>query len=227
LYADDNKIIAKVNNENDAKSLQREINSICEWSTKWSLNFNIEKCRIMHFSKQNNHFNYYMPIEGKDWQLSKTFTERDVGVYISDDLKWSNQINQAIAKANSKLGLILKTFTSRDKTLMKTLYCSYVRPHLEFAASVWNPYLEKDIQKLEKIQNRATKTIPELRHMLNEDRNRQLNLTSLRTRRLRGDLIQQFRIIHGIDSLEWPTGNNFANSLSVDGVVNNLRGHKY
>jgi hypothetical protein len=195
LYADDNKIIAKVNNENDAKSLQREINSICEWSTKWSLNFNIEKCRIMHFGKQNNHFNYYMPIEGKDWQLSKTFTERDVGVYISDDLKWSNQINQAIAKANSKLGLILKTFTSRDKTLMKTLYCSYVRPQLEFAASVWNPYLEKDIQKLEKIQNRATKTIPELRHMLNEDRNRQLNLTSLRTRRLRGDLIQQLKFV--------------------------------
>ena len=49
-----------------------------------------------------------MPIEGKDWQLNKTFMERDVGVYISDDLKWSNQINQAIAKANSKLGLILK-----------------------------------------------------------------------------------------------------------------------
>ena len=98
---------------------------------------------------------------------------------------------------------------------------------LNLQCQFWNPYLEKDIQKLEKIQNRATKTIPELRHMLNEDRNRQLNLTSLRTRRLRGDLIQQFRIIHGIDSLEWPTGNNFANSLSVDGVVKNLRGHKY
>ncbi len=70
---------------------------------------------------------------------------------------------------------------------MKTLFCSYVRPHLEFAGPVWNPYLEKDIQKLEKIQNRTTKTIPELRHMLSEERNRQLNLTSLKTRRLRGD----------------------------------------
>jgi hypothetical protein len=30
-----------------------------------------------------------------------------------------------------------------------------------------------------------------------------------------------------MDSLEWPTGNNFANSFSVDGEVNNLRGHKY
>ncbi len=50
---------------------------------------------------------------------------------------------------------------------MKTLYYSSVRPHLEFAAPVWNPHLEKDIQKLEQIQNRPTKTIPELRHMLN------------------------------------------------------------
>jgi hypothetical protein len=54
----------------------------------------------------------------------------------SDDLKWSNKINQAIAKANSKLSLLLKTFTSRDKNSMKTLHCTCVRPHLEFAVPV-------------------------------------------------------------------------------------------
>ena len=32
---------------------------------------------------------------------------------------------------------------------------SYIKPHLEFAAPVWNPYAKVDIEKLEKIQHRA------------------------------------------------------------------------
>jgi ribonuclease P/MRP protein subunit RPP40 len=41
--------------------------------------------------------------------------------------------------------------------MWKKLYTTYVRPHLEFAIPVWNPYSTNDIVKLEKIQHRATK----------------------------------------------------------------------
>jgi hypothetical protein len=39
---------------------------------------------------------------------------------------------------------------------MKLLYTSLVRPHMEFAAPIWNPYYRKDIVKLENDQHRAT-----------------------------------------------------------------------
>jgi ribonucleases P/MRP protein subunit RPP40 len=51
----------------------------------------------------------------------------------SDDLKWEKQVRSAAGKANSMLAILNNTFTYMDKNLMKTLFCTYVRPHLEFA----------------------------------------------------------------------------------------------
>ncbi len=42
---------------------------------------------------------------------------------------------------------------------IKTLYTTYIRPHLDFAVSVWSPYLEKDIKVIESVQHRVTKAI--------------------------------------------------------------------
>jgi len=117
----------------------------------------------------------------------------------SDDLKWEKQVRSAAGKANSMLAILNNTFTYMDKNLMKTLFCTYVRPHLEFAIQAWSPYYSTDISELEKIQRRATKLIPELRHLEYEERLKMLNLTSLEVRRLRGDLIQVFKILKGFD----------------------------
>ena len=81
------------------------------------------------------------------------------------------------------------------------LYKSIVRPHLEYAVQVWNPYYQKDIDLLERIQHRATKLIPNLRHKPYEERLECLGLTTLKTRRLRGQLIQAFKIIKQFDKV--------------------------
>ncbi len=57
--------------------------------------------------------------------------------------------NKAAAKANSMLGMMKRTFLSRNTTLWKKLYTTYIRPQLEFAVSAWNPYLFKDINVIE------------------------------------------------------------------------------
>ena len=64
-----------------------------------------------------------------------------------------------------------------------TLYVSLVRPHLEYASEIWNPYLTGDIQTLEKVQRCATKLVPELKHLEYINRLIPLNLPSLLHRR--------------------------------------------
>ena len=81
---------------------------------------------------------------------------------------------------------------------MKVLYCTYVRPHLEFAVQSWCPYLIKDIKELENVQRRSTKMVLEISY---EDRLTALGLSTLEERRLRGDLIQQFELFKGYDSV--------------------------
>ena len=56
----------------------------------------------------------------------------------------------------------------------------------------WRPYRKKDIDMLERVQRRATKTIPKLRNISYEMRLKECGLTTLETRRLRGDQIEVF-----------------------------------
>ena len=106
-------------------------------------------------------------------------------------------------KANSILGMLKNTFTSRDGTTCATLFRTYVRPHLEFAISAWNPYLKRDIMALEKVQRRATRLPTAFRDADYEVRRARMGLTSLENRRLRGDLIQMFKIVNGFDNVNF------------------------
>ncbi len=95
--------------------------------------------------------------------------ERDLGVLITPNLKFSAHADHAAANASSVLGQLKRTFKYWTKQTFKTIFTTYVRPHLEYAPTVWSPYMKKDISKTEKIQRRATKLVPELRNLKYHD----------------------------------------------------------
>ena len=70
-------------------------------------------------------------------KIETTDCEKDQGVFISDKL---DQVRHAASKANKVLGMLLKTFVSRESDLWKKLYISLVRPHLEYAVQAWCSY---------------------------------------------------------------------------------------
>ena len=86
---------------------------------------------------------------------------------------------------------------------MLLLYKSMVRPHLEYAVQAWCPNKISDIKLLEGVQRRFTKCIPELNKLPYEMRLKNLNLTTLETRRIWGDLIEVYRIMNGIEGIDW------------------------
>jgi len=84
--------------------------------------------------------------------------EKDLGVWISNDLKWSKQCSSAANEVMSVLGMIKRSFSYISTESFKILYNTYVRPHLEYCVQIWNPYLKKDIVCLEKSPNESDKT---------------------------------------------------------------------
>ena len=101
-----------------------------------------------------------------DAVLGRTTQEKDLGVTFSADMKVSVQCRIAVSKGNQILGLIRITIMYKEKQLIVLLYKAIVRPHLEYCIQAWRPYRKKDIDKLERIQQRATKMIPELRDLV-------------------------------------------------------------
>jgi ribonuclease P/MRP protein subunit RPP40 len=206
LYADDSKIIGIIESEEDAKELQKDIDAAVNWSHKWFMPFNIEKCKVMHVGRANMKSNriYQMKnTEGSLHDLAETILERDLGVLTSCDLKLKAQVEAAASMANRALGRLKKSFRSRSLLLWRTLYLAYIRPHLEFAFQAWSPHFKGDIETLEKIQRRATKTITALKRLKWEERLARLGLTLLEDRRVRGDLIEQYKIMHNFENVRF------------------------
>jgi len=66
--------------------------------------------------------------------------------------------------------MLKRTFVYWNIELTKQLYVTFLRSHLEYAVSVWNPYRKKDIKILENIQRRSTKLASRLKHVLYKER---------------------------------------------------------
>ena len=165
-------MIGIIKNLTDSEILQHDIDSLVEWSNEWKMLFNFDKCKVMTITKSNK--KTYTPIAltmtinsttNEKHNLLETKVEKDQGIYLNSNLKCDSQAKYAAAKANQVLGMLKRTFRIWTIKSFKKLYTAYVRPHLEYAVSVWSPYRKKDIHIIEQIQRRATKIVPKLKNL--------------------------------------------------------------
>ena len=85
---------------------------------------------------------------------------KDLGLFPASDISWNQHVDKITAKANRVLGLVKRTCRDlKDIDTMNTLYCSLVRPLLEYSCETWNPHTKRNIDKLEAVQRRAARWI--------------------------------------------------------------------
>ena len=62
-----------------------------------------------------------------------------LGVIIQSDLKFNTHIQNKVSKTNRQLGMIKRALHNAPEQARLLAYTSLCRPHMEYAASVWNP----------------------------------------------------------------------------------------
>jgi ribonuclease P/MRP protein subunit RPP40 len=215
-FADDTKLCRGVADEREVQIMQNDLKLLFQWSIDWQMMFNTDKCTVIHMGKNNKEFEYKLG----ESVVKKSQKERDLGVIIDSSGKSSEQCILSVKKANAVLGMIKRNINFKSKEIMVRLYKALVRPHLEYCVQVWSPYLRKDINMLERVQRRATKMIEGYWDMEYSERLKKLGLISLEKRRVRGDLIQVFKMIKGFDKLDF--GSFFTTSS-----LERTRGHSF
>jgi len=136
---------------------------------------------------------------------------------------WSRVISTCHPKAAKKamkiLDIIRRQFKNMDKETFLILYKSLVRLHIEYAIQAWSPHFIKDIDCLEKVQPRATTLIKGFKKYSYEDRLLMPGLTTLEKRRLRGDLIEIYKILSGKERVNSEDFFHFSQKVTTYAVT--------
>ncbi len=145
---------------------------------------------------------------------------KDLRVAIDDKLSFDQHINGKINTAKRVLGTTRRNFSYIGIDNFSQLYKALVYPHLEFTNHIWTPHLKKNTEALENVQPPATKMLPKLRDLSYPGRLRILKLPTLAYCRLRGDMIELYKILSGKYDLD--ISNNF---IQLSDHNANTRGH--
>ena len=221
MFADDTKLFQTIKRTQlPGSALQEDLDKLHEWSVRWLMPFNAQKSKqlIIHPPRSTVHINT-RHLGTTEYPLQITTYEKDLGVTIDQHLSFQQHISESINKANKIMGIIRRTIDHLTTDTFVPLYCALVRNHLEYNQSVWSPRLQMDIDRLERVQRRATKQVNGLRHLSYPDRLRLLKLPTLVFRRLRGDMIETYKIIRNIYD------QDVSPSLTLS--TSSLRGHNF
>ena len=122
---------------------------------------------------------------------------------MSNNLKWSEQVNSTVNKASRILGLIKRTVGSSNTVVFAKLYKALVRPILEYASPVWSPYQVKEVKALEGIQRRASRLALQQKRgeMPYEQHCKHLKWDTLEKRRVYLSLVERYKTVFNINGI--------------------------
>ena len=140
---------------NGCEVLQDDLNTLLAWSRLWCLKFNALKCIVL---KIREVLNFMYTSNGVE--LEVVSEQKDLRVLISNNLLSRKHILEITKKAYQRVDLLSFCFTNITQRKISTLFKTTVRPLLEYASVVWQPHLKKDIDMLQKVQNRCLAFCP-------------------------------------------------------------------
>jgi hypothetical protein len=199
LFADDAKVFST-----DIGQLQVSINKMSNWLQRRQLKLAPNKCFSLNICKTAADSAREILIEGAI--VSSVPVIKDLGIFITQDLKWTHHVNYIFKNASLCSYQILKSVKSKNIWVLIKLFKTYVRPKVEYSTSVWSPNLLGNIKKIERVQKFFTKqacirsNIPNTSY---QDRLLKLDLKSLEYRRINFDLLLIYKIINGLSDLDF------------------------
>ena len=146
-----------IHSEQDVAALQNYLDTLSQWVDVWQMSFNPSKTEYLRITNKINYVqsSYYL----SNTLIPSVSHTKYLGVIIDKNLKWTQHANMITAKASSVRSLLQRNLAKCPATVKCYCYNTFVRPILEYASTVWSPYHEHNIYKLEMVQRRAARFV--------------------------------------------------------------------
>ena len=143
-FADDTRLYHGISNVNDCSFLQHDLNSVYDWASCHNMSFNVQKIQYRCFSPHSSlSSNVYTSSNFDIINYSKNIS--DLGINVSSDCSFDFHISNLVKRTKHLTGWILRTFSSRDKFTILTLFNALVMSRIDYGCQLWSPYLIKHI----------------------------------------------------------------------------------
>ena len=217
-FADDTRILKRIEGHADMHKLQRDLNNVIEWSRINNMVLHEKKFEFIQHNLPNQAMAELLELPFVAFDQCYTTSDgtvlqpvssvRDLGIQVTPNLSWSTHIQHIAKKASQAASWILSVFRHRDHHTMLTIYKSLIRSHLEYCCPLWNPHNNTtNIKILENIQRSFTARINGYSDINYWDRLASLKLMSLQRRRERYIIIYMWKMKEGLvpnhTSIQW------------------------
>ena len=108
--------------------MQWDLDQLGQRADEWHLEFNLDKCEVMHFGRLIQRRTY--SVNGRT--LGRVIEQRDLGVQVHSSLKVELQVDRMVKKAFGMLDFIGQNIEYRSWDVLLKLYKTLVRPHLDY-----------------------------------------------------------------------------------------------
>ena len=135
----------------DQQILQDDFNKLAQWEEAWLIKFrmllNVTHMRVAKHPLPNQIIHDYM-YSLHNQLLENVSSAKYIGITVTDDLKWGQHINNVTSKASKTLGFLCRNLTLAPKETKVSAYKALLRPQLKYAAPIWNPHHQKEINRI-------------------------------------------------------------------------------
>ena len=149
----------RIKDHQDQVLLQQDLGSLEEREHTWQMKFNTSKYNVIRImpNKRRETLTSNYSLHGQTLETKNT--NKYLGINISSDISWSNHVEDVAARGNRTMGFLRRNFRECTPKVKTATYITLVRPTLEYASAVWDPYKQKDAQLLENVQRRAARYV--------------------------------------------------------------------
>ena len=121
------------------------------------MKFHPDKCVVLPVTRKNTTINPSYFLHGQ--KLAVVKDAKYLGCTLTHNLRWKQHSDQICSKANRTLGFLKRNLRINSQQLKTQAYTSLVRPLVEYASPVWDPYTQETIDQVESVQRRAARYV--------------------------------------------------------------------
>ena len=196
-FADDTRLTMLVKCREDVGKMQGDLDEVYGWAEANNMMFNGTKFEHLRYGRavEDAPLEYVAPDGSRIVRQTKV---TDLGVILSDSGRFDEQINAVVLRGRRLLGWILRSFATREPSLLLPLFKTMVLPVLEYCSQLWCPRTVGAIRRVEAVQRHVTAKMRGLQNLNYWERLARLKLYSLERRRERYMLIYVWKVLRNL-----------------------------